>query len=75
MKTSVDQSTTEADFAAFASCVSEATWLGYLLSDLDVPVERPIKLLQDNLGEICWTEHVQGLRKVKHVGIKYHAIS
>ena len=29
---------------------------------------------QDNLGSISWTGKGQGLRKVKHIGIKYHYV-
>ena len=31
-------------------------------------------MFQDNLGTIRWTEDVQGLRKVKHIGMRYHYV-
>ena len=38
------------------------------------PVQGPTGLLQDNLGAISWSEGVQGLRSVKHVGMNYHNV-
>lgn len=29
---------------------------------------------QDNLGAISWTNTVQGLRRVKHVALRYHYV-
>ena len=44
------------------------------MKELDLPLEEPTLVRQDNLGTISWTEGVSGLRRVKHVGIKYHAV-
>lgn len=38
------------------------------------PQNNPTPVYQDNLGTISWTEGVQGLRKVKHVDVKYHYV-
>lgn len=36
--------------------------------------KAPTSVLQDNLGTITWTQDVQGLRRVKHVGLRYHFV-
>lgn len=35
-------------------------------------MKQPTLILQEKLGSISWKENVQGLRKVKHVGLKYY---
>lgn len=42
--------------------------------ELEFLGSTPILVLQDNLGTISWTERVQGLRNVKHVGLKYQIV-
>lgn len=34
----------------------------------------PTNVFQDNLGTISWSEEMQGRRKVKHIGVKYHYV-
>lgn len=44
------------------------------MAELEAIQTQPTVLHQDNLGAICWTTEVQGLRKVKHIGIRYHYV-
>ena len=44
------------------------------MAELNVYQAAPTIVQQDNLGAICWTNAVQGLRKVKHIGIRYHFV-
>ena len=44
------------------------------MAELNVYQAAPTIMHQDNLGEICWTNEVQGLREVKHIGIRYHYV-
>lgn len=74
LQTATAQSTAEAEFAALASCVREVRWVRDILEEVHCLQSEPTTIFQDNLGAISWTDHVQGLRKVKHVGIKYHYV-
>lgn len=74
LQSSTAQSTSEAEFNALAYFIKEVKWLRIVLMEIKSIDSRPIEINQDNLGTISWTEGVNGLRKVKHVGIKYHAV-
>lgn len=74
LHTSTALSTAESEFVALSSCVREVRWIRSLLSEIGCLETGPTTIYQDNLGAISWTEHVQGLMKVKHVGIKYHYV-
>ena len=74
LQTLTAQSTTEAEFISLAHCVREIHWLRATLAELDVYQSAPTTVHQDNLGTITWTNEVQGLRKVKHIGIRYHYV-
>ena len=74
MQTSMALSTAEAEFNALADTVRNAVWMRGVLEDLGQPQKSPTVVNQDNLGAIAWTKEVQGLRNVKHMGIKYHYV-
>ena len=74
LQTATALSTTEAEFTALSSCVRDVIWLRAVLSELGMTSRLPTTVFQDNLGAIAWTDEVQGLRRVKHVGIRYHFV-
>ena len=74
LQVAVALSTAEAEFIALAETVRNAAWVREVLSELGHRQTKPTNVYQDNLGTISWTEEVQGLRNVKHVGIKYHYV-
>lgn len=74
LQPSVALSTCEAEFYALSECVREVNWVRQVLKELGFDTEEPTCVYQDNLGTIRWTDEVQGLRKVKHVGIRYHSV-
>ena len=74
LQTLTAQSTTEAEFISLAHCVREIHWIRSTLSELNASQSAPTVLHQDNLGTISWTTEVQGLRRVKHIGIRYHYV-
>ena len=43
-----------------------------MLHELGEPQSSHIVLFQENLGTICWTDSLQCIRKVKHIGVKYN---
>ena len=67
------QSTTEAEFISLAHCVREIHWIRATMAELNVYQAAPT-VHQDNLGATCWTNEVQGLHKVKHIGIFYQYV-
>ena len=74
IQTATAQSTSEAEFFALHGCMREVDWVRGMLEELGEPQESPTVIYQDNLGTISWTDNVQGLRKVKHIGVKYHYV-
>ena len=64
-------STAEAEFYALSECVKAVKWCEQVLRELGFSDKVPVTVYQDNLGTISWTSEVQGLRNVKHVGIRY----
>ena len=68
------ESSTEAEFNALSVALREVKWLRVVLSELQLLDGSPTVIKQDNLGSIKWTEEPNGLRKVKHVEIKYHVV-
>lgn len=74
LQTATALSTSEAEFSALADTVREISWLRAVLNDIGLELPKPTTIFQDNLGTISWTEEVQGLRKAKHIGIKYHYV-
>ena len=74
LQTVTAQSTAEAEFISLAHCVREIHWVRATLVELKVFQSQPTVVHQDNLGTISSTNEVQGLRKVKHIGIRYHYV-
>jgi len=74
LQKSVALSTAEAEFSALSDCIREVVWLRRFFKEVHIQQSGPTQILQDNLGAISWTQEVQGLRKVKHVGIRYNYV-
>ena len=74
MQTTTAQSTSEAEFNALSHGIRELKWIREVLNETNMTQSGPTVVYQDNLGSISWTEDTQGLRRVKHVGIKYHFV-
>ena len=74
LQTTTAQSTAEAEFNALAHGIKEVKWMRSILNEIGMPQTEPTTVYQDNLGSISWTEDVQGIRRVKHVGTKYHFV-
>ena len=72
LQTVTSQSTAEAQFRSLSATVRETVWVLHFLRELGIVLSGPTHIYRDNLGAIAWTQEVQGLRKVKHIGIKYH---
>lgn len=74
LQTARSMSTAEAAFSSFSSCVPEVTRLRNVLSEVSCGEKTQKAVMQDILGCISWKEQVQGLRRVKHIGLRYHYV-
>ncbi len=64
-------SSCEAEYVALSEGSRETVWMRELLCELGAcPGRQPTLILHDNQGSISWAEG--GLRRVKHVELKYH---
>lgn len=67
-------STTETEFIAWDYDNKELKWLWNQLMWLKAIGCSLTTVMQDKLESIWWTENVNGLRKIEHVGIKYNNV-
>lgn len=68
-------SSTEAEYIALSTAVSEACWLGSLLLDFDLfLVVHPIVIFEDNQSTIKVAKNPENHKRLKHIDIKYHFI-
>lgn len=74
LQTATASSTPEAEFAALAASVRDVCWAREILNECGFPVSDTTTIYQDNLGAISWTTGVQGMRRVKHVGINFNVV-
>jgi hypothetical protein len=64
-------SSCEAEYVALFNAARDAVWMRSLLCEVgECPGRLPTLIHHDNQGSISWAEG--GLRKVKHVELKYH---
>ena len=63
LQTATALSTSEAEFFSLSQCTREVMWVRELLEELQVKQYYPTTVLQENLGNISWTEDLQGLEK------------
>jgi hypothetical protein len=70
-QTTPSVSSCEAEYIALFEAGRDAVWITSLLCELDMcPGTVPTEILHDNQGSNAWAQG--GLRKVKHVELKYH---
>ena len=67
-------STAEAEYIALYAAVQEALWMKQLLIDLNVNVETPITIYDDNKAAISMSKNPQFHGRAKHVDIKCHFV-
>ena len=73
-QTTVALSTSEAEYMALGSATQEAIWLRRLLSDLNVDIQDPTEIKEDNQGTIAMSKNPVGYKRTKHIDIKYHFV-
>ena len=66
-------SSTEAEYVALATAVSELLWLKNLVTDLGITYSKPLNIFEDNQSCIHLLKK-QGHRRLKHIDVKYNFI-
>ena len=64
-------STTEAELMASSEATRQAIWLRQLLSDLQLPLEQPLPILNDNNGAIALSKNPVNHDKSKHIDMRH----
>ena len=67
-------STAEAEYIAMESATQEAIWLRQLMFDLEVNIQGPTEILEDNQGSIAMAKNPVGHKRTKHIDIRHHFI-
>jgi hypothetical protein len=70
-QSTVALSSTEAEFVALATAVSELLWIRQLLNELGVSVDSPIPVFEDNQSCIHALKNWD-VKRLKHVDVKYN---
>lgn len=68
----VAASSTEAEYMALYEAVKEALWLKSLASSIDMEIDEPITINEDNQGCIAIANNPINNKRTKHIDIKYH---
>ncbi|CAK9816243.1 Copia protein [Anthophora plagiata] len=69
---SVAASSTEAEYMALFEAVKEALWLKSLAISINIRIEQPIVIYEDNNGCISIANNPSSHKRSKHIDIKYH---
>ena len=67
-------STAEAEYIALTAAVQEALWMKQLLIDLNVNIETPMTIYEDNKAATSMSKNPQFHGRAKHVNIKCHFV-
>ena len=64
-------SSTEAEFISAVEATKEAIWFSKVFTDLQLKVERPIPLYEDNMASIYMSKNPE-TKRMKHIDVKFH---
>lgn len=65
-------STTEAEYTALFEAVKEAKWLKSLALGINLKIDRPITIYEDNTGCISIANNPTLHKRTKHINMRYH---
>lgn len=67
-------SSTEAEYVSLSQATCEAIWIRNLLVELGIPMDKPVKIYEDNQSCIKISEEPREHKRMKHVDIRFHFI-
>jgi len=67
-------STMEAEYMALAAAVQESLWIRMVLEELQFALPTPIRLLEDNIACVHFSDHPGAHRRSKHIDYRYHFV-
>jgi hypothetical protein len=70
----VARSSAEAEYRAMTSTASELTWIKQVLTDLNIKVEKPMKMFCDNKSARHIASNLVFHERTKHIEIDCHFI-
>ncbi|XP_020681624.2 uncharacterized protein LOC110098981 [Dendrobium catenatum] len=73
-QTTVAKSSTEAEYRALSSALSDVIWLRRLLSDFQISLTSPTQILCDNLSALALAHNPVFHARTKHIEIDHHFI-
>lgn len=73
-QSTVNLSSTEAEYVALTEAVCEAKWIRQLLTELGIGCNVPTQISEDNQSCIKIAEEPRGHKRMKHIDIKYNFI-
>ena len=64
-------STAEAEIMASVDAAKQAVWLKRLLSDLNISLDGPVEIFNDNMGAIQLSQHPGSHDRTKHIDMRH----
>ncbi|PKU83306.1 Retrovirus-related Pol polyprotein from transposon TNT 1-94 [Dendrobium catenatum] len=74
-QTTVAKSSTEAEYRALASALSDVIWLRRLLLDFQIPLDKPTTIFCDNASALSLAHNPVFHARTKHIEIDHHFLS
>ncbi|XP_020674288.1 uncharacterized protein LOC110093670 [Dendrobium catenatum] len=74
-QTTVSKSSTEAEYRALASALSDVIWLRRLLLDFQIHLDQPTTIFCDNISALALAHNPVFHARTKHIEIDHHFIS
>ena len=71
---SMSTGTCDAEYLALSLALKELIWIFMLLKTMDIPVEKPLIIYEDNTATIKIAQNATALKRTKHIDIRHHFI-
>jgi hypothetical protein len=68
------QSSTETEYRAMTSTVSEITWIKQLLADMSITIHKPMQIFYDNQAARHIASNPVFHERNKHIKVDYHFV-